>query len=135
MSPRPPPGGASTGGPEVDEFTEISPVAGEHHHSLTFRVADDGVTATVAAHSDGTIQRGGAISTSGGRRTCTGSGTVAELGDVTAARIEYLDAAAVGVGDQDSSGSDVRSDAQRRPESEVAWPDRASEMTDLHMVT
>ena len=77
------------------------------------------------------IQHGGVISTDF-RRTATGSGIIAELGDVVAPRVEHLDAAGVVVGDEDTTGSDVRSYTHWRLEDEVTRSDRATEMADLH---
>lgn len=105
-SPRSPSSRTSGSRPEIDETADESSVSREQHHSPTFAVADDSVAQTVATHTDRTLQHGGRIFISGR----TGSGIIAELGDVAGARarVEYLDAAAVGVGGEDSTGSCVR---------------------------
>jgi len=119
--------------PEVDEVAEISPVSREQHYPFASAIAYDSVAKPIAAHAHRVVQRGAVISVSGFRGTPTGSGNAAaELGRVVAAGVEYLDAPGVRVGGEDSTGSDVIGQADRRPEEEVAWPNGATELTYLH---
>jgi len=108
----------------------MSALSREENHALISGVANNSIAKAVAAHSRRTIQRG-VISTDFAG-TATGSGIIAELGDVVAARVEHLDAVAVLVCDEDATGSDVRSHAHWRLEDEVARSDRATEMADLY---
>ena len=107
----------------------MSAVSREQNYALVSGVANNSIAKAVAAHSRGMIQH--AVVSTDFAGTATGSGIIAELGDVVAARVEHLDAAAVVVCDEDATGSDVRSHAHWRLEDEVARSDGATEMADL----